>query len=713
MAEFSPDGKRVITSSDDGTARVWDAETGSPLTEPVKLARKVLSARFSPDGNRIATTAVDGTIGLWDARLRRLLPVIPPAPDVWQAEIGPEGGRVVMETGDGAVQVWDSRIGGAPTVITRRGGENIPASFSPDGGLLGTVSSDNAARVWDVSTGRLVAGPLSHSDRISMLAFSPDGKSLATASWDHSARVWEARTGHPVTDPLSEAGQIDSVAFSPDGQRLLTGSHNLVAQIWAIRTGERLGRPLRHEFPVVDAGFSPDGRRVVTACADGTARVWDAETSLPLTGPIRHNGAVVDARFSPDGTKVLTVCDDGTARIWDARTGRPLSEEIPPASLAKAGNYLGVTQFSADGQRIVSTSKDYAMRLWDVQTRQLLARPLEGERGFHVAKFSPDGRRLVAFLQHSAARIWDLPPAAGPAPKWLATLAECVSGRKLNQQNLVEETGLDRVATLEKLRDELRAAPDSDWVAWGRWFLADPSARPISPYSKIMAREHIEDCVKARASRELKEAEGLAPDNREFLARISEARLELSRAAGEAAAPPAGHQTDPANQPAGAGNGAITPPTRVVPLVYGDALGEGWTEWSWADVQLTNAAPVHAGSCSISVRAGPWQGLLLHHDAFEPSQFDRLSFWVHGGDSPKQLIVSGCVNGAFQNAVMLTVPGGIWTHVVEPLSSLDVVGQPNFDGICLQEGAGAEQGVFYVDEIELLPSISAPVAAPK
>ena len=54
--------------------------------------------------------------------------------------------------------------------------------------------------------------------------------------------------------------------------------------------------------------------------------------------------------------------------------------------------------------------------------------------------------------------------------------------------------------------------------------------------------------------------------------------------------------------------------------VYSDALDNGWQNWSWATVNLSNSRPVQSGSASISVTAGPYQALYLHHDRlrFEP-----------------------------------------------------------------------------------------------
>src|SRR5262249_20654415 len=66
-AAFSPDGRRVVTGSDDQTARVWDASSGQAVSPALPHGSSVVDASFSPDGRWVVTASVDGTARLWDA----------------------------------------------------------------------------------------------------------------------------------------------------------------------------------------------------------------------------------------------------------------------------------------------------------------------------------------------------------------------------------------------------------------------------------------------------------------------------------------------------------------------------------------------------------------------------------------------------------------------------------------------------------------------
>jgi hypothetical protein len=126
--------------------------------------------------------------------------------------------------------------------------------------------------------------------------------------------------------------------------------------------------------------------------------------------------------------------------------------------------------------------------------------------------------------------VWDIAPAASKFPAWLPQLAEAISGQVLNQQGVLELTEQNRAGFLNQLRQRLNQSPDDDdWTIWGRWFLADPAARAISPFSKITVPQYIENRIQENTARSLDEAEQLAAGNTNLLEQISRARSALDK----------------------------------------------------------------------------------------------------------------------------------------------------------------------------------------
>src|SRR6266487_3210577 len=233
--QFSPDGQRVVTTSYDRTARLWDAASGKPIGEPMKHQDMVRSAQFSRDGHRVVTASDDRTARFWDA-----------------ASGKPIGEPMKHE------DIVDS------------------AEFSPDGHRVVTASRNRTARLWDAASGKPIGEPMKHEAAIKSAQFSPDGQRVVTSSYDNTARLWDAASGKPIGEPMKHESAVKSAQFSPDGQRVVTSSYDKTARLWDAASGKPTGKPMKHENTVNSAQFSPDGQQVVTASFDNTARLWDA-----------------------------------------------------------------------------------------------------------------------------------------------------------------------------------------------------------------------------------------------------------------------------------------------------------------------------------------------------------------------------------------------------------------------------------------------------
>src|SRR5271165_151091 len=290
-AVFSPDGRRVLTSSWDNTARLWEPESGELLATFQGHTGPVTSAVFSPDGRRVLTASGDKTARLWEAESGKLL-------TTFQGHTGPVTSAIFSPDGR--------------RVLTASGG-----------GFGGSV--DTTARLWEAEDGKLLATFQGHTGPVQSAVFSPDRRRVLTASSDKTARLWEAESGKLLATFQGHTSAVKSAVFSPDGRRVLTASGDKTARLWEAESGKLLAIFQGHTSAVTSAVFSPDGRRVLTASGDKTARLWEAESGKLLATFQGHTGPVTSAVFSPDGRRVLTASWDKTARLWEAESGKLLA----------------------------------------------------------------------------------------------------------------------------------------------------------------------------------------------------------------------------------------------------------------------------------------------------------------------------------------------------------------------------------------------------
>jgi hypothetical protein len=280
-AEFSRDATRVVTGSEDATARIWSAESGEEIA---RLPHKegVIWATFSGDGTRVLTSARYDTVRIWDATSGALLQIL-----------GDEADR----------NTWAGQ-----------------ALFSPDGRRVVTAGHrDYRTRGWDAGTGEELFALGGHEEGVRRVAFSEDGEKIITASYDDTARVWDARKGEQLQVLRGHDSDVSVVAFSPDGTKAATGSPDRTKHIWNIGSGRELKQLPGHWIKGTDSNenvsFSSDGKWLATISTP-LARLWNvADPKEQIAQPCRNE--VYAAEVSPDSTLFLTACWEGALFLWD------------------------------------------------------------------------------------------------------------------------------------------------------------------------------------------------------------------------------------------------------------------------------------------------------------------------------------------------------------------------------------------------------------
>ncbi|PYP60217.1 MAG: hypothetical protein DMD40_01135 [Gemmatimonadetes bacterium] len=122
---FSPDGKRIVTGSEDGAARIWDASSGKQLSHLKGHNDWVFAATFDPsDSSRLATAGRDNKAIIWNAVTGEpVATLFGQQYGVWDVAFVPNGRLLATAGGDGTVKVWDARSGRA--IYTLRGHTSV------------------------------------------------------------------------------------------------------------------------------------------------------------------------------------------------------------------------------------------------------------------------------------------------------------------------------------------------------------------------------------------------------------------------------------------------------------------------------------------------------------------------------------------------------------------------------------------------------------
>jgi WD40 repeat protein len=349
-AEFSPDGRSVVTASFDGTARLWDPTTGRPSSEPLVHDGRVRSAHFSPDSTRVVTVGLNRKFRIWSVPKGEPRSEWLPTPGVtsW-VEFSRDGRQLLLAGSTGAVLWQLDREPIQPVPIFTNHPVRI-AHLAPDGRSWAAVVNPELGvptlEYHSLDRPDFPSFSVALSGSSECVDISPDGRHLASSVPGSAARIRRLPGGEPHGLPLQHDGEIILISWSHDGRRIVTGSRDRTVRIWDAASGNPIGQPLAHASEPWTLQWSPDDSRILTGTAEDVWRLWDSATGLPLTEPLPryvcvatpHAPPSTSARFSPDGSRIVLGTDDQAAVILETpQLQRPVPRWLPEVAEAFAG----------------------------------------------------------------------------------------------------------------------------------------------------------------------------------------------------------------------------------------------------------------------------------------------------------------------------------------------------------------------------------------
>ncbi|MDP9080790.1 MAG: caspase family protein [Bacteroidota bacterium] len=425
---FSPDGKKILTTSNDNNTKIWDTESGGLLADLKKNVGIINIASYSPDGKMIMACADDGTVQLWNGQTAEFLRELKlPGHAITAAIFSPDSRRILTTIDRATAAVWDADSGIQLNNLDARSHWLDSVTVGPiSARTMGLLTKDGTIQQWDVKNGELPSdiannkrwikvnqdGKLTailkeHAGQAITASFTTDGTRAVTISPDNTAKIWNVKDGSLIRTLKEPDGALLFAVLLNQGKETLTINATGQAIIWDTTNGvilshlDHLSESIERDKAVYLPVYSPDGLKVFLGSAFEPGKILDTQTGALLAELQGISGYTISSAFSPDGSKFVTLSEQGMCQLWDADRG------LLKAVLATERRFAfnSSLTFSQDSKRLLTMFSPDTVKLWNSETGNLIA-DLSGRTDRESkAIFSPDGTKILTILKDFSIRL--------------------------------------------------------------------------------------------------------------------------------------------------------------------------------------------------------------------------------------------------------------------------------------------------------------------
>lgn len=265
--DWSPDGTQLVSTSRDGTARIWSLANRQSSTTYTGHQGAVLTAAWRADGFLLASGGLDQSVQTWDPTgqpLHTYPGLGSPVSSISWAANSQALVAGTLGSGDDEIFLKSGRIvKSAQNFIVH------VLAFSPDGHFLALGFDDGDVSIFDVNA-RHSRTFHRHNGAVLCLAWSSDGTQLASGGADHTAHIMNASNGHPLKT-LAHHAPVNGVAWDPAGTtRLATACNDGGARIWSLSGNAHTTN--KTSAPLTSISWNASG--LAAGSANHTILIW-------------------------------------------------------------------------------------------------------------------------------------------------------------------------------------------------------------------------------------------------------------------------------------------------------------------------------------------------------------------------------------------------------------------------------------------------------
>ncbi len=331
----TPDRKFVLSRDLFGALLAWRLADGmvawSSTPDPLTTAHhtdRINGVAVTPDGRHLVSSSNDGSVRIWRLPECTLVRTIVGGDRYQNLTVTADGKHIAAGSGtwgggkDDVIQVWRLSDGGHERTLSAHRGAVWDVAATPDGRHLVSAGQDSTIRIWRLSDGALIRTLLGHSWDINAVAVTPDGERIVSGSRDSTIRVWDLSDGRLLSTVKAHDGSVARVGVASDQQFIVSTGRDGSIKLWGPEGRRELRATSGHEGWIGGLALPADGRRFVTGGSDGKLKAWRIgeywdTAQLDITATLQEEGRIVNCvAATPDGKYIISGSEDGTIRVW-------------------------------------------------------------------------------------------------------------------------------------------------------------------------------------------------------------------------------------------------------------------------------------------------------------------------------------------------------------------------------------------------------------